>query len=102
MRHGVGNVQQERLALIALNEIDRMLGVPGGEHRLMLRRHALDLDLPVLPKLQRKLTYRSGFSGWNSHMSFEYINPQDSSNPLAGGRVSGWSPMCHLPKTAVR
>ena len=31
----------------------------------------------------------------------EYISPHDSSNPLAGGRVSGWSPMCHFPNTAV-
>jgi len=33
-----------------------MLGVPGGEHGLVLGRQALDLDFAVLPELQRILT----------------------------------------------
>ena len=34
---------------------DGPLGVPGGEHRLMLLGHPFDFDLPVLPELEWKL-----------------------------------------------
>ena len=79
VRHVVRDVQQEMVVFVPLDEVDGVLGVPGGEHRLVLLSDAIDFDLAVFPELQRILA-QSGFGspGWNSHMSFEYMRPHDS------------------------
>jgi len=41
MRHGMGNVQKEGLALVAFDEPDGAFGVPGGELGLVFASHGV-------------------------------------------------------------
>jgi len=60
MRHRVRNVQKKGLLLMAVNKIDRVLGVPGRQLGLVLGGDALNRYLVVFPILERKLTPKLG------------------------------------------
>jgi hypothetical protein len=55
----VGEVEEERPVLVPLDEADRSLRVPGGEHPLVVGGHVVVDDPPVFHEWQ--LRVRPGF-----------------------------------------
>ena len=55
MWHGMGDVEEERLVFVSVDEIHGMLGIPGREHRLVFFGDPFDRDLAVIPERKRIL-----------------------------------------------